>query len=320
MPSCNGINMTKDADFIAEKPESISEAGDGLSVLLQRLKLTAKVFLRADFCGDWAVDTSGERHMPFHLITRGTGWLHQPGAEPRAMTTGDLVLFPGDAAHTISSSASDASPGVVNLPATGEQTEPVTGLMCGYFSFDVRAAAPLLDGLPDCIALPLGDTARHHDTATLVQLWLSEAASVAPGVDAAIDRLAYVVFIHVLRDQIASGTVSGPLLGLADTRIGPVLNRIHADPGSVSSVDMMAELANMSRTAFRDQFKAIVGRTPGRYLNHWRMQLAIDLLTSSDLPIAAIAERCGYSSEVAFRKAFRTTVGEPPGKVRRSPG
>ncbi len=77
MPDQNGINMTNNADFMSEQPEPASKTGDGLSVLLQRLKLTAKVFLRADFCGDWAVDTSGERHMPFHLITRGTGWLHQ---------------------------------------------------------------------------------------------------------------------------------------------------------------------------------------------------------------------------------------------------
>ncbi len=310
-----GINMAKKVEFIAKTPIYTSETVDSLTPLLRRLKLTAKVFLRADFCGDWAVDTSGERHVPFHLITRGTGWLHRPGFEPRAMTTGDLVLFPGDAAHTISSSASEAKPGVVNLPTTGELVEPVTGLMCGYFSFDTRAAAPLLDGLPVCIVLPLGDAARHHDTATLVQLWLSEAANVAPGADAAIDRLAYVVFIHVLRDQIAKGAVGGPLLGLADARIGPVLNRIHADPGGVSSVDMLAELATMSRSAFADRFKAIVGLSPGRYLNHWRMQLAIELLTSSDLTIAAIAERCGYSSEVAFRKAFRSIVGEPPGKV-----
>ena len=146
---------------------------------------------------------------------------------------------------------------------------------------------------------------------------MSEAATQAPGCDAAIDQLAYVVFIHLLREQLARGAIKGPLLGLADVRLGPVLNRIHADPGSIDSVDVMATMASMSRSAFTDRFKKIVGLTPGRYLGHWRMQLAIDLLTNSQLAIAGIAERCGYQSEVAFRKAFRSAVGVPPGKLRR---
>ena len=311
--------MPHSLEFIADTPTDDELRGDGLSTLLRRLKLSARVYLRADFCGDWAVDASGERRAPFHLVTRGTGWLHEPGAPTRLLTAGDLVVFPGDSPHTLSSSDAQPPREIVNLPTRDpdQLTEPVTGLLCGYFAFDRRAAAPLLDGLPKSIVLHLNDTARHHDTGSLVRLWMSEAARQAPGCDAAIDQLAYVVFIHVLREQLARGVIKGPLEALTDMRLGPVLNRVHADPGAIDSVDAMAEMASMSRSAFADRFRKIVGLTPGRYLAHWRMQLAIDLLKNSDLPIARIAERCGYQSEVAFRKAFRTAVGEPPGQVRR---
>ena len=307
------------SEYIADTPTDAPITGDSLSILLRRLKLSASVFLRADFCGDWAVDTSGERRAPFHLVTRGTGWLHQPDAAPQLMSTGDLVVFPGDAPHALSSSETGPPYAQINRPIedAADLTEPVTSLLCGYFSFDRRAAAPLLDGLPGSIVLHLNDAARHQNTGSLVQLWMSEAASQAPGCDAAIDQLAYVVFIHVLREQLARGAIQGPLLALADARLGPVLNRIHADPGSIGSIDAMAAMASMSRSTFSDRFKKAVGVTPGRYLGHWRMQLAIELLVDSDLPIASIAERCGYESEVAFRKAFRQTVGEPPGQVRR---
>ncbi len=311
--------MPKITNNVAYTPDNDSSIGDGLSILLSRLKLGARVFLRADFCGDWAVDTSGERRAPFHLVTRGTGWLHEPGASPRLLTAGDLVVFPGDSSHTLSSSQNESPRAIVNLPAQDpdQLTEPVTGLMCGYFSFDQRAAGPLLDGLPKSIVLHLSDAARHQDTGSLVQLWMSEASRQAPGCDVAIDRLAYVVFIHVLREQLARGLIKGPVEALSDARLGPVLNRIHADPGAIESVDAMADMASMSRSAFADRFRKRVGLTPGRYLAHWRMQLAIDLLTSSQLPIAKIGERCGYQSEVAFRKAFRALVGEPPGRLRR---
>ena len=84
--------MAINSNNVTKTPDSFLV--DGLSALLTRLKLGARVFLRADFCGDWAVDTSGERRAPFHLVTRGTGWLHAPGAEPidAAENTDPLVL------------------------------------------------------------------------------------------------------------------------------------------------------------------------------------------------------------------------------------
>ena len=102
--------MPEIVDYIADTPirsseKSKKETGveqDAMSTLLLRLKLRARVYLRADFCGDWAVDTSGERRAPFHLLTRGTGWLHEPGAPARLMTPGDLVVFPADSSHMVS--------------------------------------------------------------------------------------------------------------------------------------------------------------------------------------------------------------------------
>jgi len=42
----------------------------------------------------------------------------------------------------------------------------------------------------------------------------------------------------------------------------------------------------------------------------------LDLLAAGELSVGAIAEVCGYQSEVAFRKAFRSVVGMTPGEVR----
>ena len=55
---------------------------DALSTMLSRLSLSAEVYVNADFCGAWAVDTSGSRRIPFHLIGRGRAWLHLDGEPP----------------------------------------------------------------------------------------------------------------------------------------------------------------------------------------------------------------------------------------------
>jgi transcriptional regulator GlxA family with amidase domain len=41
------------------------------------------------------------------------------------------------------------------------------------------------------------------------------------------------------------------------------------------------------------------------------------LLRETDLPLAAVAERTGYSSEFALAKAFKREYGEAPGSYRR---
>ena len=314
--------MPSDTRDIVETPAKSTDTGhpgggDPLSLVLRRLRLRARVFLRADYCGNWAVDTSGDRNAPFHLVTHGTGWLHEPGRPPQPLTAGDLVVFPHDARHTLSDSDAPPDPALLNQGPT-QSDGPSTGLLCGYFTFDRRAGGPLLDGLPATIVLDLTEASRRHDTASLIQLWMTEAAGDAPGRDAAIDQLAYVVFIHILREQIRRGEVRGPLEALTDPAIGPVLNDIHARPGDTWSVDGLAARAGLSRSAFAERFRSRVGMTPARYLTHWRMQAAIDLLENTRLSVAEIADRSGYASEVAFRKAFRKQVGEPPGRVRRA--
>ena len=309
--------MTKSRCFIAETPKRSEPGQDALSALLYRLRLSARVFLRADFCGAWGVDSSGERRVPFHLVTRGSGWLHEPGRPPRELVAGELVVFPHDGSHILSNAPEPPVSAVVNQPPPESLVGAITGLMCGYFAFDNRTAGPLLAGLPGTIVLDLKDSARHHDTASLVQLWLSEAGKMGLGCDAAIDQLAYVVFIHVLRVEIQRGTLSGPIAALADPRIGPVLQLIHDNPGAPHAVEALAVRVGMSRSSFAQRFKEQTGMTPGRYVLHWRMHTARALSEGTEQSIATISDVVGYDSEVAFRKAFKRYVGVPPAQYRR---
>ena len=43
------------------------------------------------------------------------------------------------------------------------------------------------------------------------------------------------------------------------------------------------------------------------------------LLRESRAGVAEVAEKVGYTSEAAFAKAFKRTLGRTPGKVRRPP-
>jgi AraC-like DNA-binding protein len=296
---------------------------DPLSALLRRLRFGAEVFLRAHYCGRWAVDTSGERHVPFHLVTEGRGWLHLPGAAPELLAAGELVLFPRDGAHVLASTPEAPDPGIVNQGPPARLEGEHTALVCGHFAFDARAAEPLLEGLPEVMRLRLDPTGGRDDDAApgtdaLVGLWMREAASAEPGSALVVDLLAGAVFVHVLRVAVARGELCGVFGALTDPRLGPVLADIHRAPGEAHEVEVMAARSGMSVSAFAKRFRGRIGMTPARYVRHWRMHAAVAAVRGSDRSMADIAEEVGYDSEVAFRKAFSGFFGTPPGALRRA--
>lgn len=180
-----------------------------------------------------------------------------------------------------------------------------------------RNAWPLLDSLPNAVVLDLKECGRQHSAYPLVQLMISELEQNQPGRGAALNELAYLLFIQVLRMQVELGASAGLLFALADKQIGRVLNSLHVNCQRDWTVAELAEVVSMSRSVFSEKFVNMVGKTPMRYLAEWRMQEASDMLRNTDAPMATVAEDVGYGSEMAFRKAFRKITGETPGKVRR---
>ncbi len=289
---------------------------DPLSQLLKQLRFSADVFLRADYCGQWAVDTGGSEQVPFHLVCQGEGWLHGEDPQPRRLIAGQLVLFPRDSHHVLSVSATRPPDEQVNQPPPARITAPATRLMCGYFRFDQGLARPFLESLPDTMVLDLSHAAQGR-TRELVNLWMQEAAVDDFGADLAVDRLAELVFIQMVRQEIASGSLQGLLGALGDARIGPLLAAIHGAPGEPHHLPLMAERAGMSESALAQRFKKLVGLSPGQYIKRWRLSLAAQMLRETERSMAAIAESVGYESEAAFRKAFKQQFSVAPGSYRR---
>lgn len=80
----------------------------------------------------------------------------------------------------------------------------------------------------------------------------------------------------------------------------------------------LARAVFLSRSALAQRFTEVVGESPLRYLAAWRIQLAQHLLRRGDLTIAQVATRVGYTSDVAFHRAFKRHVGTPPAAWRRA--
>lgn len=296
----------------------MADEEDALTLILQRLRLSAGVYAEPSLCGGlWAVDSSGAHTGTFHVVASGDCWLHVEGTAPRRLHPGDFVLFPRNARHLLTPNEQVPPDVVVNQPPELQEGLPITHMLCGYFEFHSRAVWPLLDSLPDAFVIDL-TRSTVDDTRTLLNLLIGEAQGRRPGRSAVIDHLVHVLFVHALRQHIESGASAGLMAALADPRLGRALGRFHRAPEQQWSVETLAAQAGMSRAAFSSAFRELVGDTPMHYVTRWRMQMAVDLLTSTSDSMARIAEAVGYESEAAFRHAFRKTIGEPPGRLRRT--
>ena len=143
----------------------------------------------------------------------------------------------------------------------------------------------------------------------------------ARGSEVVANRLAEVLFIQAIRAHIASGAESckrGWLRAIFDPQIGAALTSIHNNVNSPWTVESLAEAAGMSRSAFAERFKGLVGQTPLEYVTEWRMQKAVQLLQQRDKKLVDVAQSIGYESDAAFSKAFKRVLGLTPGEYRRN--
>ena len=79
-----------------------------------------------------------------------------------------------------------------------------------------------------------------------------------------------------------------------------------------------AERLHISEYYLVHVFKQEFGIPPMQYVMKRRIGEAQELLMNTDLPIAEVADRLGYSSVCHFNAMFKKNVGLPPGKFRQS--
>jgi AraC family transcriptional regulator len=80
----------------------------------------------------------------------------------------------------------------------------------------------------------------------------------------------------------------------------------------------MARECGLSVSHFTRAFRKSFGMSPYRWLLERRLHRAKALLVASDISIAEIAIRSGFSDQAAFTRAFARIVGDSPGRWRRA--
>lgn len=122
---------------------------------------------------------------------------------------------------------------------------------------------------------------------------------------ALLNRAGDILFIGLLRYLVAHpvGKEGGLFNGLADPRIAKALVAMHQRPEFGWDLELLAEEAGMSRTAFATKFHETMRRPPGKYLSAIRLALAqraVDLGKG----LKEAARIAGYENSSALSRAL----------------
>jgi len=79
----------------------------------------------------------------------------------------------------------------------------------------------------------------------------------------------------------------------------------------------LAAVVNLSRSHYTEIFRRVTGYAPLMYLNHLRMQRAVQLLNSTNLSVKSISDQLGFSDQFYFSRAFAKLHGHSPSEHRR---
>ncbi|MEE1798679.1 AraC family transcriptional regulator [Streptomyces sp. JV176] len=271
----------------------------------------------------WGAQFAPFPHIKLGVMVEGECWLCVDGLEPLFLNTGDFYLLGNPPPYGLGSSIEEArvraSDGPLRKEISASRPEipqgPVTYTCSVDFEFQDSDASTLFSSLPPAV-LVKADDADGRLLWNIATLLVHEMETQKAGRSLVLEHLAQILLVHMLRSHAGSSHEPlGWLASVADDGIGAALRAVHAAPRHRWTLEELAKIAMMSRSAFAADFRKRVGRPPLDYLIEWRMQLARAALRTED-SLAAIAETIGYQSESAFSTAFRRVVGMSPREFR----
>jgi AraC-like DNA-binding protein len=106
--------------------------------------------------------------------------------------------------------------------------------------------------------------------------------------------------------------------GLAPRALQRVREYVEEHLSENIELETLADIAGLSKWHFARAFKQSVGTPPHFYLVQRRLERAQQLLAETDLPLAQIALKIGFSDQSHFSRRFRTLLGLTPRSFRRS--
>jgi AraC-like DNA-binding protein len=279
-------------------------AKPALGALLERWPVVCQVE------GDRAIAAFPElSSVPaFALVTDGAVTVQMPGSATEQLETGDLVLVHEPDGVSFHETLQDELPTRMNWridAAHGGPSVLVVRLECVGTQFS-----------PGLMPKPLVSRGTAPVERALRSALVEAVRSNVPA--AVANAAASAVYLQCIHEHLAARPREIQMLaGLFDAEIGPVAAALMESPARDWTVETLAEVGGMSRSAFARKFRELMGVAPIDFLVEIRMWQAARQLKQQARDLKTIALEAGYQSPAAFSVAFKRWSGETPSDFRR---
>ena len=149
-----------------------------------------------------------------------------------------------------------------------------------------------------------------------LQLWSEYLTQdIASGICA--ESIAMQLAIQLLRNYSTLAKASQPLSGnLSPRTYERAVEYVEANLPNDLTIQSIASELSMSASHFAHSFKQTTGITPHRYVMERRVEFAKALLRETDIPIANLPTRVGFSTHSHFCVTFQRLTGQTPSAFR----
>ncbi|KAF1004890.1 MAG: RCS-specific HTH-type transcriptional activator RclR [Luteibacter sp.] len=320
-------------DLMNSLPSTTHDGTDLTSELLMGMRLIGVEYRRIELAPPLGLSfgkAAGLAH--FHFVGRGPVHLRCASGKTYRLDTGDAVLMPHGGEHEVVS-ALDVSPCLdvreleattlcptvtsIERPGSDADAGKEALIFSGCMEFDLGGMQMLVASMPE-VMLVATLLDRYPELRVMLEAMERESCTKRAGFAGVFSRLADVVAAFIVRAWVecGCGDATGWVQALRDPRLGKVILAMHRDPGKAWTVANLAEEMGSSRSVFAERFLEVTGMTPVRYLTELRMRLAAQWIGRDRESIESVAFRLGYGSLAAFSRAFKRTIGHPPGAIR----
>lgn len=122
------------------------------------------------------------------------------------------------------------------------------------------------------------------------------------------------IIYYLMKSRFADVIYQVGVKGSQMWRIFGSIEKIRRDFASPITIDTLADMADMSPSAFHQSFKKVTMLSPIQFQKQVRLQEARRLLATEVEDVTSVAYRVGYESPSQFSREYARLFGLPPSK------
>lgn len=124
--------------------------------------------------------------------------------------------------------------------------------------------------------------------------------------------------LEEIAGEFLSAALDLPPCRATPSRLSLVLEQLETDPAGSLRLSDYARLADVHPVYLARIFRKVLGMSLGEYQRQTRLRHAVQLLTSTRLPISHVASDSGFADQSHLTHLLKRSTGFTPGALRRS--